>query len=88
MWAGATGPASGPTPVEPFPQILTTAQAAELLSVHVEYLRRMVLEIRKLRPDVIITNHSTTSNDHGQHQATALMVVEAFDAAADPNKFP
>jgi len=47
----------------------------------------MVLEIRRLRPDVIITNHSTTSNDHGQHQATALMVVEAFDAAADPNKF-
>ncbi len=55
---------------------------------HEEALRRMVLEIRKLRPDVIITNHSTTSNDHGQHQATALMVVEAFDAAADANKFP
>jgi hypothetical protein len=48
----------------------------------------MVLQIRKLRPDVIITNHSTTSNDHGQHQATALMVVEAFDAAADATKFP
>src|SRR5215471_16179958 len=55
---------------------------------HEEALRRMVLEIRKLRPDVIITNHSTTSNDHGQHQATALMVVEAFDAAADPKRFP
>jgi hypothetical protein len=55
---------------------------------HDEALRRMVLQIRKLRPDVIITNHSTTSNDHGQHQATALMVVEAFDAAADPSKFP
>src|SRR5262245_50207410 len=55
---------------------------------HEEALRRMVLQIRKLRPDVIITNHSTTSNDHGQHQATALMVVEAFDAAADPAKFP
>src|SRR5438309_477386 len=55
---------------------------------HEEALRRMVLEIRKLRPDVIITNHSVTSNDHGQHQATALMVVEAFDAAADPNRFP
>src|SRR3989442_7650131 len=55
---------------------------------HEEALRRMVMEIRKLRPDVIITNHSTTSNDHGQHQATALMVVEAFDAAADPTKFP
>src|ERR1043166_10181369 len=55
---------------------------------HDEALSRMVLEIRRLRPDVIITNHSTASNDHGQHQATALMVVEAFDAAADPTKFP
>src|SRR5438128_1224365 len=55
---------------------------------HEEGLRRMVLEIRKLRPDVIITNHSVTSNDHGQHQATALMVVEAFDAAANPKQFP
>ncbi|MEK6334768.1 MAG: PIG-L family deacetylase [Acidobacteriota bacterium] len=55
---------------------------------HEEALRRMVLQIRKLRPDVIITNHSVTSNDHGQHQATARLTVEAFDAAADPNRFP
>src|SRR2546430_996476 len=55
---------------------------------HEEALRRMVLEIRKLRPDVIITNHSTTSNDHGQEPATALVGVEAFDAAADPDQFP
>src|SRR5438067_3001912 len=55
---------------------------------HEEALRRMVLEIRKLRPDVIITNHSVTSNDHGHHQATARLELEAFDAAADPNKFP
>src|SRR5947209_6404793 len=55
---------------------------------HDEALRRMVLQIRKLRPDVIITNHSVTNNDHGHHQATARLVVEAFDAAADPNKFP
>jgi LmbE family N-acetylglucosaminyl deacetylase len=55
---------------------------------HEEALRRMVLEIRKLRPDVIITNHSVTSNDHGHHQATARLEVEAFDAAADPTKFP
>jgi LmbE family N-acetylglucosaminyl deacetylase len=55
---------------------------------HDEALRRMVLKIRRLHPDVIITNHSVTSNDHGHHQATARLVVEAFDAAADPNKFP
>jgi LmbE family N-acetylglucosaminyl deacetylase len=55
---------------------------------HDEALRRMVLEIRKLRPDVIITNHSVTSNDHGHHQATARLELEAFDAAADPKRFP
>jgi LmbE family N-acetylglucosaminyl deacetylase len=55
---------------------------------HEEALRRMVLQIRKLRPDVIITNHSITSNDHGHHQATARLVVEAFDTAADPKRFP
>jgi len=55
---------------------------------HDEALRRMVMEIRKLRPDVIITNHSVLNNDHGHHQATARLVVEAFDAAADPKRFP
>ena len=55
---------------------------------HEEALRRMVLEIRKLRPDVIITNHSVLNNDHGHHQATARLEVEAFDAAADPKRFP
>ena len=33
-----------------------------------EILRRMVLQIRLLRPDVIITNHDT-SRGHGHHQA-------------------
>ena len=52
-----------------------------------EVLRRMVLQIRLLRPDVIITNHDTTSG-HGHHQATGRTVVLAFDAAADPKQFP
>jgi LmbE family N-acetylglucosaminyl deacetylase len=55
---------------------------------HDEALRRMVLQFRRLRPDVIITNHSATSNDHGHHQATARLELEAFDAAADPKRFP
>src|SRR5436305_13259074 len=55
---------------------------------HEEALRRMVLEIRKLRPDVIITNHSVLKNDHGHHQATSRLETEAFDAAADPKRFP
>ena len=52
---------------------------------HDEALRRMVLKIRELRPDVIITNHSVTNHDHGHHQATARLVLEAFDAAK-PNQ--
>src|SRR5215510_6581726 len=52
-----------------------------------EALRRMVLQIRTLRPDVIITNHDTTSG-HGHHQATGRLVLQAFDAAADPKQFP
>jgi LmbE family N-acetylglucosaminyl deacetylase len=52
-----------------------------------EALRRMVLQIRKLRPDAIITNHDT-SRGHGHHQATGQLILEAFDAAADPQRFP
>lgn len=54
---------------------------------HDESLRRMVLKIRELRPDVIITNHDTTRG-HGHHQATGHLIIEAFDAAADPKRFP
>ncbi len=54
---------------------------------HDEALRRMVLKIRELRPDVVITNHDTTSG-HGHHQATGRLIIEAFDAAADPKRFP
>ncbi|HEX6285083.1 MAG TPA: PIG-L family deacetylase, partial [Pyrinomonadaceae bacterium] len=52
-----------------------------------EVLRRMVLQIRRLRPDAIITNHDTASG-HGHHQATGRIVLQAFDAAADPAQFP
>lgn len=54
---------------------------------HDEALRRMVLKIRELRPDVIITNHDT-SRGHGHHQATGRLILEAFDAAPDPKRFP
>jgi LmbE family N-acetylglucosaminyl deacetylase len=54
---------------------------------HTEALRRMVQKIRELRPDVIITNHDTISG-HGHHQATGRLALEAFEAAADPTRFP
>ena len=54
---------------------------------HDKALRDMVLQIRRQRPDVIITNHDTRSG-HGHHQATGRLVLEAFEAAADPVRFP
>jgi len=48
-----------------------------------------VWTIRKFRPDVIITRFPPDERaGHGHHQASALLAIEAFKAAADPNRFP
>ena len=52
-----------------------------------EALRRMVREIRLCKPDVIITHHGRMK-DHGNHQAIGATLIEAFDVAADPTRFP
>ena len=52
-----------------------------------ETLRRLVRQIREIRPDVIITHHGK-QKDHGHHQAVGRSLIEAFDAAADPTMFP
>ena len=49
----------------------------------------IVWVIRKFRPDVIMSRFSARqAGGHGHHMATALLVKEAFAAAADPSKFP
>jgi LmbE family N-acetylglucosaminyl deacetylase len=56
---------------------------------HDKILSDVVWVIRKFRPDVIITRFPTTGEGgHGHHTASASFAVEAFDAAADPTKFP
>jgi hypothetical protein len=45
--------------------------------------------IRRVRPDVIVTRFSGTPRDgHGHHQSSAILAKEAFEAAADPKRFP
>ena len=45
--------------------------------------------IRTLKPDIIITRFSPDpSATHGHHTASAQIALEAFEAAADPEKFP
>jgi LmbE family N-acetylglucosaminyl deacetylase len=52
-------------------------------------LGEVVDVIRQFRPDVIITRFSPDQRDtHGHHSTSALLAVEAFQAAADPNRFP
>ncbi|MCU1327602.1 MAG: LmbE family protein [Bryobacterales bacterium] len=68
-----------------------TKTAAETMEKwgHDRVLSDVVWVIRRYRPDVIILGFSGTPADgHGQHQASAILGKEAFEAAADPAKFP
>jgi len=52
-------------------------------------LADVVWTIRKFQPDIIILRFPTTGEGgHGHHTASAILGLEAFDAAADPTKFP
>nr|WP_294905957.1 PIG-L family deacetylase [uncultured Lacibacter sp.] len=51
-------------------------------------LSDVVWVIRKFQPDVIITRFPSDARaGHGHHSASAVLAREAFDAAADPNRF-
>ena len=53
-------------------------------------LSDVVKRIRAFRPDVIINrfDHRTPGSTHGHHTASAMLSVEAFDLASDPNAYP
>jgi LmbE family N-acetylglucosaminyl deacetylase len=52
-------------------------------------LADVVYTIRKFKPDVIICRFPTTGEGgHGHHTASAILALEAYDAAADPKRFP
>ncbi len=53
-----------------------------------ELVADVVLAIRRFKPDVLFTNHDTTTAwpeaQHGHHQAVGLSAYAAFSLAADP----
>ncbi|MEZ5024233.1 MAG: PIG-L family deacetylase [Chitinophagales bacterium] len=54
-----------------------------------EILADVVLMIRKFQPDVIITRFPPDERGgHGHHTASAVLAIEAFEKAADPNFLP
>jgi LmbE family N-acetylglucosaminyl deacetylase len=65
--------------------------AAETLRIwdREKILADIVWVIRRFRPDVIVTRFSPDDDKtHGHHTASALLAREAFQAAADPKRFP
>lgn len=56
---------------------------------HDKILSDVVWVVRKFRPDVIIARFPEDSRaGHGHHAASGILAREAFEAAADPTKFP
>ncbi|WP_420386932.1 PIG-L family deacetylase [Roseivirga sp.] len=57
-----------------------------------DVLADVIWNIRRFRPDVIITRFDTARDNsgrmHGHHTASALLAQEAFEKAADPGVFP
>ncbi len=65
--------------------------AAEALRIwdREKVLSDVVWVIRKYQPDVIIKRFPPDKRaGHGHHAASSILAQEAFNAAADPNKFP
>jgi LmbE family N-acetylglucosaminyl deacetylase len=66
-------------------------RADEALAIwgHDETLADVVLAIRRFKPDVVITRFSPDNHDtHGHHTASAMLAVEAFEAAGNPAYHP
>ena len=56
---------------------------------HDRILADVVWVIRSFRPDVIVTRFATDgSGGHGHHTASAILAEEAYEAAADPARYP
>jgi LmbE family N-acetylglucosaminyl deacetylase len=64
------------------------AEAARLWNEEI-ILEDMVRVIRRFRPDVIISRwNGSPSDGHGHHQFAGHLTPMAFEAAADPDRFP
>src|SRR5690554_791462 len=52
-------------------------------------LADVVLTVRKFQPDIIINrfDHRSPGSTHGHHTASAMLSLEAFEAAADEKRF-
>ncbi|KJS62368.1 mycothiol conjugate amidase Mca [Streptomyces rubellomurinus] len=71
-----------PGPDEPLPEDCFAAQPVEVAAAP------LVALIREFRPHVVITYDETGGYPHPDHVMTHQVTVEAFAAAADPDRYP
>ncbi|MFI6848222.1 mycothiol conjugate amidase Mca [Kitasatospora sp. NBC_00085] len=71
-----------PGPEEPLPEGCFALQPVETAAAP------LVALIREFRPHVVITYDETGGYPHPDHVMTHQVTVEAFEAAADPNRYP
>jgi LmbE family N-acetylglucosaminyl deacetylase len=56
---------------------------------HERTLGQLVRLVRLMRPEVIVTmDPAPTGGQHGNHQVAGRLATEAYEAAADPKRFP
>lgn len=56
---------------------------------HEETLEKTVRIVRQTRPEVLVTmNPAPSPGNHGNHQESARIAIEAYRAAGDPTRFP
>jgi LmbE family N-acetylglucosaminyl deacetylase len=66
-----------------------TAEETMRIWDHDKILSDVVWVVRKFRPDVMVTRFSPEDQlTHGHHTASAILALEAFSVAGDPNRFP
>lgn len=67
----------------------TSAPLSDQIWGHDDTLARIVRTVRQTRPEVMLTMDPAPSpGNHGNHQQSARLAIEAFHAAADPQAFP
>ncbi|MFJ2581850.1 mycothiol conjugate amidase Mca [Kitasatospora aureofaciens] len=71
-----------PGPGEPLPDDCFAAQEVEVAAAP------LVALIREFRPHVVVTYDETGGYPHPDHVMTHRVTVEAFEAAADPDRHP
>lgn len=64
------------------------AEAVKLWGGKDNVLRLQVEQIRRFKPEVIVTHDLDGEYGHNQHKVTAQAMKYAIDAAADPAQFP